>query len=448
MTEIPRQGLVARAWGLATGFPGVHAANAALTILFTLAQMLVIARVVDHTTYSQTVAIQIASIFLLPINQAVARANFVLLRERLVRTAQADSLPEAAAAFQISQILLLIASLAIPPLVGATDPRAYATMAMLLFSFTYNNIWYSEMQMTMMATGRAMRFEAVTFARRMMNYVSLAWLAKDVLPNSGAHDTSGDFFIFSAMLAGQTVLFHVYLLWSVGRESALFGWPHGLTRADARSHAGRLWVSLQATFAEWLTLNGPYMVFITLFRVGPGLVAVDAVLKLLRMTVLVTRNLAEIALPRVTQAIFSGHPTQARLPALMALATGGGAATVIALAVTLREHQTFSLLLGPNNTVPAGSGWPAALAMLSGAAFAVGSLLVGHSGHPRAIRRLMSVAVVAILVFAAYALTTHPGVVQALWAFAISFATVGLTALALLANLLRRPIRTATTATP
>ena len=103
----------------------------------------------------------------------------------------------------------------------------------------------------------------------------------------------------------------------------------------------------------------------------------------------------------------------------------------------------FSLLLGPNNTVPAGAGLPAAVAMLSGAAFAVGSLLVGHSGHPRAIRRLMSVAVVAILAFAAYALGVHAGVVQALWAFSLSFATVGLTALGLLANLLRRPIRAA-----
>ncbi|HEY2659930.1 MAG TPA: hypothetical protein VGI79_09425 [Caulobacteraceae bacterium] len=448
MTAPPRQGLVRRAWEVATGFPGVHAANAALTILFSLVQMLIIARVVDHRTYSQTVAIQIASLFLLPINQAVARANFVLLRERMVRTAQADSLPEAAAAFQVSQIVLLIASLAIPPLVGAVDLRGYATMAMLLFSFTYNNIWYSEMQMTMMATGRAMRFEAVTFARRMLNYLSLAWLSKDLFPGGGAHDASQDFLVFSGLLAGQTVLFHVYLLWSVGRESALFGWPRGLTRAAGWAHAQRLWVSVQATFAEWLTLNGPYMVFIALFRVGAGLVAVDAVLKLLRMTVLVTRNLSEIALPRVSHAIFSGHPEKARLPALAALTAGGGAAAVIAAAVAFKEHLTFSILLGPNNTVPPGAGWPAAVAILSGAAFAVGSLLVGHSGHPRAIRRLMSVAVVAILAFAGYALATHPTVVQALWAFALSFAAVGLTALVLLANLLRRPIRSAAAASP
>ncbi len=432
MTSEPPQGLIRRAWGLASGFAGVHAANAALTILFSLIQILIIARVVDHRTFSQIVAIQIASLYLLPINQAVARANFVLLRERLVRTALSTSLPEAAAAFQASQILLLIASLAVPPLVGATDPRGYASMAMLLFSFTYSNIWYSEIQMTMMATGRVMRFEAMTFVRRVLNYLSLAWLY-----------VSRDFFVFSALFAAQTALFHGYLLWSVARESDLFGWPRGLTRASAHAHGLRLWISLQATFAEWLTLNGPYMVFTARFGIGPGLVALDTVLKLLRMTVSVTRNLSEIALPRVSHAIFSGRPAQARLPALAVLVSGGGAAAVIAAAVAFREQLTFSLLLGPNNTVPPGAGLPAAVAILSGAAFAVGSHLVGHTGHPRAIRRLMAVAVAATIAFAGYAFIFHPGVVQGLWAFALSFAIVGATALALLANLLRRPIRAA-----
>ncbi len=428
MSEPQRQGLVGRVRALATGFAGVHAANAGLTIVYSLVQILIIARVVDHRIFSQTVAIQAASLYLLPINQAVARANFVLLRERQVRTSRADSSPEAAAALQVSQAILLLASFLVPPLIGATDPRTYVTMAALLFGATFGNVWYSELQMTMMATGRAMQFEAVTFLRRILTYVTLAWLF-----------VSRDYLGFNLLMAGQTVVFHVYLLWSVGRDSDLFRWPRGLTRAMAGQHLQRLWVSLQATFAEWLTMNGPYAVFAARFGIGPGLVALDTVLKLLRMAVLVTRNLSEIALPRVSHAIFSHQPQQARLPALGALLAGGGISAVVAAAVAFREHLTFSLLLGPNNVVPAGAGLPAAVAILSGAAFAVGSHLVGHTGRPQAIRRLMTVAVISTGLFALYSMVSHPSVVGALWAFALSFATVGVAALALLAILLRAP---------
>ena len=428
MSEPQRQSLARRIWGLATGFAGVHAANAGLTIVYSLIQLLVIARVVDHRTYQMTVAIQAASLYLLPINQAVARANFVLLRERQVRTARADSAPEAAAALQASQAILLLASFLIPPLVGAVQPREYATMAALLFVATFGNVWYSELQMTMMATGRALQFEAVTFLRRLLTYGTLAWLL-----------VSRDYLGFNLVMAGQTVAFHAYLLWAVGRDSDLFHWPRGLAWPAARQHLQRLWISLQATFAEWLTMNGPYAVFAARFGIGPGLVALDAILKLLRMAVLVTRNLSEIALPRVSHAIFSHQPQRARLPALGALLAGGGVSAVVAAAVAFREHLTFSLLLGPNNVVPAGAGAPAAVAILSGAAFAVGSHLVGHTGHPRAIRRIMTVAVVSTGLFGAYSTLSHPSVVGALWAFAISFGAVGFAALGLLAVLLRAP---------
>ena len=428
MKEDAHPGLVRRVWGLATGFAGVHAANAALTILYSLVQILVIARVVDHHIYQMTVAIQAASMYLLPINQAVSRANFVLLRERLVRTSRADSSPEAAAALQASQTILLLASLAIPLLIGATGPALYATMAALLFTATFNNVWYSELQMTMMAAGRAMQFEAVTFVRRLITYGVLAWLS-----------VSRDYLGFNLVMAGVTLVFHAYLLWSVGRQTDLFRWPRGLSRPMAWQHVHRLWVSLQATFAEWLTLNGPYAVFAARFGIGPGLVALDSVLKLLRMTVLVTRNLSEIALPRVSHAIFSHQPHKARLPAAAALLAGGGASAVVAAAVAFQQQRTFDLLLGHNNVVPPGAGWPAAVAILSGAAFAVGAHLVGHSGHPRAIRRLMWTAVVSTAAFALYALVSHPSVVVGMWAFAISFGVVGVAALALLAAMLRAP---------
>ena len=106
---------------LATGYAGFHATNSGLSIVYTLAQTLVLSRVLDHRTFSQIVAIQAAGLYLQPFNQAVARGNFVLLRERIVRKADATRLPEAAAAFQFNQLLFLMASLFVPTLVGASS---------------------------------------------------------------------------------------------------------------------------------------------------------------------------------------------------------------------------------------------------------------------------------------------------------------------------------------
>jgi hypothetical protein len=145
------------------------------------------------------------------------------------------------------------------------------------------------MQMAMLATGREMRFEVITLVRRVLRFVILGYLliVRDILS-------------FMILAAVQTAVFHVYLLWVVGREAQLFGWPRGLTWTATRAHLSRLWMSLEATFAEWVTLNAPYAVFMARFGIGPGLVTVDAAMKLVRVIVSVTRNLCEIVLPTVS----------------------------------------------------------------------------------------------------------------------------------------------------
>ena len=420
----------ARLLAHARGFAGFHAVNAGLSIVYTLAQTLVFSRVLDARTFSQTVAIQAASLYLLPLNQAVARANFVLLRETTVRrdsdgAGEGRGAPEAAAAFQLSSAVLLVAPFLIPPLIGSRSGRDYVSMVALLFFCTYSNLWYSEMQMTMMAINRALRFERYTLLRRLINYASLVWLF-----------LHRDFLAFNLVLAVQTAAFHLVLLFDGVAARELFGWPRGVTSPALRAHVKRLWLSAQATFAEWLTLNGPYMVFTARFGIGPALVAVDAVLKLLRMVVSVTRNLSEIALPGVSRAVLQGAPRRGRPAAALVLAGGGLAAGILALLVGLAPTFAFNLLLGHNNTVPAAAGAPAALALVSGVGFAAGAHLVGHTGHARSIRRIMAMAAVGIVFFAVYVLGTHAAVTPALWAFAGVFAAVSLATAVLLARLL------------
>jgi hypothetical protein len=415
-----------RLWSLATGFPGAHAFNAGLAIVYTLIQTLVFSRVLSAHDFSNAIAVVAVGLYLLPVNQSVARANFVLLRERMVREDAAGGLPEAAASFHASQALLLAVSVGAPFGIGFRNGHEYILLFCQLFFCLFSNIWFSEIQMTMLATGRALRFEILALVRRGINFGLMTWLF-----------FHRDFFWFNVLIAIQTVLFHLYLLLVTSRDTGLFAWPRGLTSAGVRAQLSRLWMSLQATFAEWLTLSAPYAIFTVRFGIGPGLITLDVVMKLLRMVVTVTRNLCEIALPRVSRAVFSGQAERARTATAIVLAGGGGAALVIGVAVLFWEHRVFSLLLGPNNTVPTGAGIPTFVGLLSAVGFAAGAHLIGHAGAARAIRRLMAVAIGASLSFAAFTFALPPDVLRDLWAFSLSLTLVSGCALFLLERLLR-----------
>lgn len=422
ITSLPR-----RVWSLAIGFPGLHALNMVLAIGYTLVQTLIFARVLDAQLFSQTVAATAVALYTVPLNQSVARANFVLLRERAVRKLGSQGMPEASAAFYGNQIILGIVPLVIPPLIGATGWYSYCSLACYLFFCTYSNIWVTEIQMTMLATGRALRFEYVNTFRRILIFLTVGWLM-----------IQRDFLLFNVVAALQTAAFHIYGLHRIAGDSRLFSWPRGLQWPAARAHLHRLWVSLQATFAEWLTLNGPYAVFTLRFGIGPGLVAIDVVLKLVRVVVSITRNLTEIVLPRVSHAVFSGNAAQARLAVLMVLLGAGAGAGVLALAVMLEGHLVFTALLGPNNTVPPGAGIPAGLAILAAVAFTTGANLIGHTGDARSIRRFIAAPVVVGAVFLGVMLAFPLTLLQALWAFALAMIAISGVSLWLLNCLVSR----------
>jgi hypothetical protein len=411
---------------LATGFAGVHSLNAGLNMAYALAQTLVFARVLDHRTFALTILAQTFAFYLLPLNQSVARANFVVLRERAVRTADARA-PEAAVAFNVNQILLLVIPVVAPMALGTTSAAEYGSFVCFLFFVTYSNIWYFEIQMSMMAVDRALDYERISFIRRVIGYVLLCLLF-----------VYHNFYLFNILVAIHTVVFHFIITSVVAKGSGLFKWPQDVTVRALRAHLVRLWVSLQATVAEWLTLNAPYAIFLARFGVGPGLVTIDAILKLLRIVVSVTRNLAEIALPRVSRALLLGDTRSGRMSAILALAGGGLGALTIAVVVAIWERWSFGLLLGPNNVVPHGAGAPAALALMAGVGIATGGHFIGHSGEHRSIPILSVVSVLAVGLLAAYTLVERPSIVNTLWAAAICMTAISATALALLVNMLRR----------
>ncbi|CAN5367164.1 hypothetical protein BH10PSE5_BH10PSE5_03290 [soil metagenome] len=411
---------------LIVGFAGVHSLNAGLTLIYSLAQTLVFARVLPHRVFAMTILSQAICLYLLPISQSVARGNFVLLRERAVRGSDRAA-PEAAAAYTFNKILLLLVALIGPVAIGTSSMEEYVAFACLMFYATYSNLWYFEIQLSLMAVDRALEFERVSFFRRVANYINLITLF-----------FTHEFVLCTIAFAVQTLLFHLYVTVFMARGSGLFSWPTGLTVQGVRAHLDRLWVALQAVFAEWLTLNAPYAIFLARFGVGPGIITIDAVLKLLRMVLAVTRNLAEIALPRVSRALLLGDVKSGRWPAMLAIGGGISAAMCTAVAVTVWEKTSFGILLGPNNVVPQGSGAPAALTMLAGVGVAAAGHFIGHSGDRRAVPTLVATSIICVAGFASYVLIGHVGIVEALWASAISLSAISVVAVALLARSLHR----------
>jgi hypothetical protein len=421
----PVRAVLRQAASLVLGFPGAHAFNAFLSILYIVIQTLIFSRVLDARAFAEIIAATAVALYFLPINQSIARANFVLLRARMVSEELTDGLPEAAASFQVWQAFFVIVILVAPWLIGATTPYEYAWLACFLVSATYSNIWYSEMQMTMLATGRAMQFEVITLFRRVLSFAVLAYLLLD-----------RDILSFNIIAGGQAIVFHIYLIRVVGSDSQLFGWPRGLTWAAMRIHLGRLRTSFQATLAEWLTLNAPYMVFMARFGIGADLVAVDAAMKVVRIIVAVTRNLCEIVLPRVSRAVFNGQGSRARLEVIGVLTLGLSGAAVVSAATYFFQDRTFGFLLGPNNTVPEGAGAPIAVATLSAVTFATAGYLLGHSSCTARIRTFMRVAVLTTTFSSALTVCGAFSVKSALWCFAAALTFISGAGLLLLWGML------------
>jgi hypothetical protein len=411
---------------LALGFPGAHAFNAVLSILFVLVQTLDFSHVLSRRDFTLTVAATAITMYLLPINQSVARANFVLLRQRAVHESRTDGLPEVAAAFQASQAFFILVVLVAPFLIGARSLYEFGWIACFMTSGTFSNIWYSEMQMTMLATNRAMKFEIVTLIRRLISFAILGYLY-----------IIRDIFLFNILAAAQAIVFHIYLLRSVGTETQLFGLPRGLSRQAVRSHLSRLWTSLQATFAEWYTLNAPYAVFMMRFGIGPNLITVDAAMKFVRIIVSVVRNLCEIILPRVSRAVFAGEGASARRDVAVILALGLGGAGVVAATIFFFQTTTFGFLLGHNNTVPNGAGAPIGIAVLASVVFAAAGHLLGHTGRAYVVSAFMMIAVVAVTATSVFIILAKLQIIASLWAIAIALMIVSAAGGSLLIRLLQ-----------
>jgi len=248
---------------------------------------------------------------------------------------------------------------------------------------------------------------------------------------------SHDFGLFAWLLLLQAIIFQIWLMRWVGRDADLFAWPRGLRPADVQAHLVQLWTSAQATFAEWLTLNGPYALFTLRFGVGGGLIALDTGMKLLRVGLTATRNFSEIALPSVSRAVLEKRGRDARRAVIAVLSVSLAPVLLLAAVMVLREQWLFKGLLGKNDVMPAGAGLTFAVALIAGVGFQAGSHLVGHVGRPRDIRLFTLASALSFACVACYILTFRPPLPAALWAVSLGVVATACAGLATIVQTLR-----------
>ena len=114
------------------GWYGVlHAVTAVTTMAFSLATLAVLAHSLSAERYAAVVAITALSIYLQPLNQAVARACFIVLHRRKAQQGAAQGCPEATALLYADGALMLVLAVAIPL---AFLPAGFMFLTVLAFN--------------------------------------------------------------------------------------------------------------------------------------------------------------------------------------------------------------------------------------------------------------------------------------------------------------------------
>jgi O-antigen/teichoic acid export membrane protein len=390
----------------------LHGFTTTLNLAFSLLQTLIFARVLTSADFSAAIFLISVGLYILPLHQAVARANFALFVEQ-ESSQSSKPVDEAASFFHACQLIVLAASVLAPLAVFDGSAMNYLALASLSLNINLSNAWVSEIQTAFFMTGRGLQFSYISLARRLSSLASLFLLF--CYPS---------FALFGISLGIQAILFQFIILQRTGRHSALFSIPRHFTWSSLLQHIHRVGKAMRVIAAEWLTLTIPYPLFTLSFGVGPALIALDTGLKLLRVTLTCARVLSEAALSKLVAA--ANERARLRRLVMQLLAASALIAIPVASLVLFAEQAVFVFLLGPHNVVPAGAGIPLALALLASVVFQIAVYLVGHFGRPREMTAVLVIAVVLSAVFAAVILIARPSLLSSLWLFSLTFTAISI----------------------
>jgi O-antigen/teichoic acid export membrane protein len=396
---------------LLASFGVLHSTNTALNILYSLALLLSVSRALPQDQYAQVVFLTAISFYFQPIDQVLGRISFVELRASVVKNETPKQYVIVVLGIQI--VVLTVASICIPFAIAYGQGSGYQiSYAFYLLFALLTNFWAFDLQSTAFALEMGGKFVRWSLLHRLCQFavLSVLWL-------------SASFSIFASLAAGLFVAFSIFACAALVRQINLQRPPS--TQVSWQGRVQLIATSFISGLADLLILNVPYAVVSFTYGVGSTLVVFDSVMKVARLVMAGSRTLAEIGLPRHSRFVVqldvkSANRLFSQLVVLCVLASA-----VPAAVVAINTPLVFSLLLGPNNIVPAGAAMPISIIIVATGLYQPASMLMSFTNDYFAIRRFaLAVSSISVLVFGAIAMF-KPEPIQLLWYFAALLVMAG-----------------------
>lgn len=346
---------------LFSSFAFLHALNTATNLIYTLAQLIVLARLLEPGRYAEIVVLISVSVYLQPFDQAFGRASYIVLRRDRVGGETASPRHEISAIFATYTLLLVLLCLVCPLLLKPASLQIYAEDVLILISVLFMNTWAYNLQSTAWAVDYERAFSVMSFLRRLVHFAALAVLW-----------WTGSLLAFGIIAAAAVAAFQLFAIVRISQHSDLLPLRPALrqlTKVNLGQHFQQVLTSLLSALSELIVLNFPYLLLTAQYGAGPIIVVFDSMMKVARFAMAGARALAEINLSKVTRLLITRQGAAARHRALLVVGLCLGAALVPAAAVAIDGRFIFDLLLGHNNVVPSSIFLSISIVILATAAY-------------------------------------------------------------------------------
>lgn len=421
--------LIVRLFGSASSIPGLarksfrsfgiygilHGTHAVVAIIYSAMQTIVFAHTLTLEMYAKVVAITVMGFYTQPLNQAVGRAAFVMMRRHSSSSRSAPS--QVAVVFYSNLCLLSLIAVLAPFLTGFRSPVEYSALFLWALAVFSVNVWAYDIQSIFWAVGFTVSYDINSAPRRIAMIVALYYLW-----------ISHNFLFFAIINLVVAFLSTAILIRKVSEVSDVFSTNH-LRRIKGRQLREQFHIilsSLMSTFSELMVLNGAYLSIATIYGVGAAMVGYDTIMKCVRVSLTGCRISAEVVLSKQTAALERGDVRKARLILIGAMVASFIVSAPLAVPFLLRGDMLFKLLLGHNDVLPNGLGPVAATLMLSAVLYQPTSLLISYSGTRAVIWRMALVTVAGLLGLSAFLAFYKPGLVEMMWSYAAFFVAIAL----------------------
>jgi len=391
-----------------------HLINSSLSFALSFGQLFVFVRVLDAGFYATVVLVTSISLYLVPLDGALAKVAFVQLRGEFLHHKTAHSSAIVYRLYAAYALLLLVGVVGCAALFGMR-----LDLVLFLLFCLVANFWHFEVQTLGWAIDLGMAFEKAELFRRSCNFALLAALY-----------ATGQFAAYSAIMLALSLGCMVWYARILARAGAGVGALHRLRWPDLRDalrlSARNLGGAAAGSGADFMLMNAPYAIVTAVYGAGAPLIVLDTCLKLLRAIVMALRICSEALLPKQSAALHDGDYGRL-VRVLTAIAVMSSLpALLVCGALAFTSDRMFGALLGPlAGIMPPGTGLVLVTLIAAALAQNLASSFLSYSGFFADVLKTAKLAAFLMLGLAAAASLGGIDFPSFLRAYAAVFVAVG-----------------------